>query len=54
LGFFVSFVSLAVFLIAVMNRRPLWLAATVALTGALAFYFLFVMALGVPVPTGVW
>ena len=54
LGFFISFVMLTIFLVSVMNRRSPWLAAIVGLGGALGFYFLFVVALGVPIPVGPW
>jgi putative tricarboxylic transport membrane protein len=53
LGFLVSFAALAFFLVAVMYRQPLRVAATMALASAAAFYMLFALALGVPLPTGV-
>ena len=54
LGFFVTFVLLAVFLVFVVSRRSLWVALTVGLGGALGFYVLFVVALDVPIPVGPW
>lgn len=53
LGFAISFAALTFFVVAVMYRRPLRIAASVAITSAAGFYFLFAFALGVPVPTGV-
>ena len=53
LGFLVSFAALAFFLVAVMYRQPLRVAATMAVASAAAFYVLFALALGVPLPTGV-
>jgi putative tricarboxylic transport membrane protein len=54
LGFLVTFVLLAVFLVFIVSRRSLWTALMVGLGGALGFYVLFVVALGVPVPVGPW
>ena len=53
LGFLVAFAALVFFLVAVMYRRPLGVAATMAVASAAAFYVLFGLALGVPLPTGV-
>ncbi len=53
LGFLLAFAALVFFLVAVMYRRPLRVAATMALASAAAFYVLFALALGVPLPTGV-
>lgn len=53
LGFVVSFAALTFFLVAVMYRRPLALAAAVAAASAAGFYVLFPLALGVPLPLGV-
>jgi putative tricarboxylic transport membrane protein len=53
LGFLVAFAGLVFFLVAVMYREPLRVAATMALASAAAFYVLFALALGVPLPTGV-
>ena len=53
LGFLVSFALLAFFIVAVLYRRPLKVAAVVAAAGASAFYLLFPVALGVALPVGV-
>ena len=53
LGFLVAFAALIFFLVAVMYREPLRVAATMALASAAAFYVLFGLALGVPLPAGV-
>jgi putative tricarboxylic transport membrane protein len=49
-GFLASFAALAFFVVAVMYRRPLKAAAAVALASAAAFYVVFELALGVPLP----
>lgn len=49
-GFLASFAALAFFVVAVMYRRPLKAAAAVALVSAAAFYMVFELALGVPLP----
>jgi putative tricarboxylic transport membrane protein len=49
-GFLVSFAALTFFIVAVMYRRPLWVAAVVAIAGAAAFYAVFALALGVKLP----
>lgn len=49
-GFLVSFAALTFFIVAVMYRRPLWVAAAVAIVGAAAFYAVFALALGVKLP----
>ena len=54
LGFVASFAALTFFIAAVMYRRPLALAASVAAASAAAFYVLFPLALGVPLPAGVF
>jgi len=53
LGFVTSFALLTFFIVAVMYRRPIRVAATVAGAGAAAFYLLFALALGVSLPVGV-
>ena len=53
LGFAISFAALTFFIVAVMYRRPPVVAATVAVTSAAGFYFLFTYALGVSLPVGV-
>jgi putative tricarboxylic transport membrane protein len=50
LGFAASFGALTFFIVAVMYRRPLWVAALTALLAAGAFYAVFVLALGVKLP----
>ena len=49
-GFIIGFAALTFFIVAVMYRRRLRVAATVALASAAAFYVLFPLALGVPLP----
>ncbi len=53
LGFAASLAALTFFVAAVMYRRPPALAAALALANAAAFYVLFPLALGVPLPAGV-
>ena len=53
LGFLVSFVLLALFVAAVMYRRPLPVALAVAVGSGVAFYLLFPFALNVALPAGV-
>ena len=53
LGFAVSFALLSFFIVAVMYRRRLLVAATVAVANAGGFYLVFPVALGVSLPTGV-
>jgi putative tricarboxylic transport membrane protein len=52
LGFVAAFAALVFFLVAVMYRRPLGVAAMVAAASAAAFYAVFALALGVPLPGG--
>jgi putative tricarboxylic transport membrane protein len=54
IGFSLSFVFLTMFLIVALARRPLLLSAGVAIGLAVAFHFLFVMALDVSLPAGRW
>jgi putative tricarboxylic transport membrane protein len=54
IGFVVSFGLLCFFIVAVMYRRPLALAAMVALAGGAGFYIVFPFALGVALPLGVF
>jgi len=54
IGFSLSFVFLTMFLIVALDRRPLLLSAGVAIGLAVAFHFLFVMALDVSLPAGRW
>jgi putative tricarboxylic transport membrane protein len=49
-GFLICFAALAFFVVAVMYRRPVGVAATVAVVGAAAFYAVFPLALGVKLP----
>jgi putative tricarboxylic transport membrane protein len=49
-GFVIAFAALTFFVVAVMYRRPLRVAAAVALALAAGFYVLFPLALGVAVP----
>ena len=50
LGFVVAFAALTFFLVAVMYRKPVRTAAVVAFAVAAAFYVVFPLALGVPLP----
>jgi len=52
-GFAVSFALLTFFIVAVLYRRPLAVAATVAIAAAAGFQLVFAMALGVSLPSGV-
>lgn len=54
IGFALGFVLLTMFLIAVLDRRPVVLAAGIGAGLALAFYLLFETALGVSLPAGPW
>jgi len=49
-GFLVSFAALTFFIVAVMYRRPWWVAAVVGIVGAAAFYVVFGLALDVKLP----
>lgn len=49
-GFFASFGALTFFIVAVMYRRPLRVAAAVTAAIAVAFYVVFPLALGVGLP----
>jgi putative tricarboxylic transport membrane protein len=49
-GFLVSFAALSFFIVAVMYRRPWWVAAVVGIAGAAAFYAVFALALDVKLP----
>ena len=49
-GFLVSFAALTFFIVGVMYRRPLWIAAVTAVLAAAAFYAVFPLALGVKLP----
>ncbi len=54
LGFLLSFALLTFFIVAAMYRRPVKVAAAVALASAAGFYVAFPLALGVPLPVGVF
>jgi putative tricarboxylic transport membrane protein len=49
-GFYISLGALTFFIVAVMYRRPLRVAATVTAAIAAAFYVVFPLALGVALP----
>jgi putative tricarboxylic transport membrane protein len=49
-GFVICFAVLTFFVAALMYRRPLWVGAAVAISGAAVFYALFPLALGVKLP----
>jgi putative tricarboxylic transport membrane protein len=54
LGFSLSLALLTIFLVVVLDRRSLWTALSVAFGLALGFYVVFVLALGLPLPSGPW
>jgi putative tricarboxylic transport membrane protein len=54
LGFVLSFAALTLFIVAVMFRRRLAVAAAVAAAMSASFYLLFPLALGVQLPVGVF
>ena len=54
IGFVLSFVLLTIFLIVALERRPVLLAVGVAVGLAVVFHLLFVVALDVSLPEGVW
>jgi putative tricarboxylic transport membrane protein len=49
-GFLISFAALTFFIVAALYRRPLKVAAAVAIVMAAAFYLVFPFALGVRLP----
>ena len=53
LGFVISFALLTYFIVAVMYRRPLKIAALVAAASAAGFFLVFQLALDVSLPVGV-
>lgn len=53
LGLLLSFALLSFFIVAVLYRRPLKIAALVAVASAAGFYLLFPLALGVALPVGI-
>jgi FtsH-binding integral membrane protein len=52
LGFTTALIFLALFLIAVMDRRSVWRAAVVALGLGIAFHLIFIVGLGLSLPQG--
>jgi putative tricarboxylic transport membrane protein len=54
IGFALSFIILTVFLVVALDRRPALLAVGVALSLALTFHLVFVVALDVSLPKAVW
>lgn len=54
IGFAISFALLTFFIVAVMYRRPLKIAAAVAIASAAGFYLVFALALDVSLPSGVF
>ena len=54
IGFSLSFVILAIFLIVALDRRPALLAVGVSIGLAAAFYLIFVVALDVSLPKAIW
>lgn len=53
-GFIVTFALLTWFIVAVMFRRPQLRAWSIAIAGALLFYLVFDVGLGVSLPPGLW
>ena len=49
-GFLISFAALTFFIVAVMYRRPYWVAALTGVAAAAGFYAVFALALGVKLP----
>jgi putative tricarboxylic transport membrane protein len=49
-GFVIAFAALTFFIVLVMYRKPLKVAAVTAIAIAASFYALFPLALGVPLP----
>ena len=54
IGFTLGFVLLTIFLIVVLDRRPVGLAFGIGAGLALVFYIVFEFALGVSLPAGPW
>jgi putative tricarboxylic transport membrane protein len=54
IGFALSFIILTIFLVVALERRPVWLAVSVAVGLAVAFQLIFVVALDVSLPKAVW
>lgn len=54
IGFALSFISLTVFLIVALERRPVLLALGVGIALAVVFQLIFVAALDVSLPKAVW
>lgn len=54
IGFTLSFTLLTVFLIVVLDRRPVSLAVVVGIGLALGFHLIFVTALEISLPAGRW
>jgi putative tricarboxylic transport membrane protein len=54
LGFSLSLALLTIFLVMVLDRRSLWTALIVAFGLTFSFYVVFVLALGVSLPSGPW
>jgi putative tricarboxylic transport membrane protein len=54
LGFCLSLALMTIFLVVVLDRRSVWTASSVALGLALSFYVVFVLALGLSLPSGPW
>jgi putative tricarboxylic transport membrane protein len=52
LGFTVCLALVTVYIIAFMERRPLWSAVIVALGLSIGFHLIFVVLLGLSLPTG--
>jgi putative tricarboxylic transport membrane protein len=54
LGFILSFTILTLFLVFVLDRRPLLASLAVAVGSAFGFYLIFSVALRVSLPVGPW
>ncbi len=54
IGFVLSFIVLTIFLIVVLDRRPVLLAAGVGVGLAVVFHLIFVVGLDVSLPKAIW
>jgi hypothetical protein len=54
IGFVLSFIILTLFLVVVLDRRPILLALGVAVGLTVGFYVIFVIALDVSLPRAIW
>jgi putative tricarboxylic transport membrane protein len=54
LGFSLSLALLTIFLVVALERRSFWTALIVSFGLALSFYVVFIVALGLSLPSGPW